>query len=148
MLQPKLLSKREPTTNSFNLESRPFYIVCSNNFDQEYRFEEIRKRLIESYINNQYQRLTELELVKLELGKLRKELDQIKKETERAIVFEFRNINDTFARNELIDYMKTQKKEGRNEGSIFELSQKLRLPADQVEKILYDLQKEKKIELS
>ena len=69
-------------------------------------------------------------------------------ESKSHVVFEFRDIKKDQAKVELVSFMKDQKSKGTTSSSVFELSQKLRLPANQVEEILEELQSEKKVILS
>jgi len=75
---------------------------------------------------------------------LEKELKYIKKENETYIRYKFEVVTDLKARELILEYLKKIKSKTK-EITIFEISQTLKLPADQVEKIIEDLENEEKV---
>ncbi|MBM3199705.1 hypothetical protein FJZ53_02120 [Candidatus Woesearchaeota archaeon] len=82
--------------------------------------------------------------LKNEVEELKSQIENLQKEQNRFIVYEFEKTTNTNAKKLITDYLNSIKSE-RRQLSIFELSQKLKLPADQVETILEQLAKTKKI---
>jgi len=72
---------------------------------------------------------------------LKEELKVIQKEQTEYIRYKFNKISDEMAKEQIIGFLKERKKQ-RNEVTLFEISQVLKIPADQVENIIDNLKKE------
>ena len=79
-----------------------------------------------------------------QLNNLESELRDIKTNQTQHIRYKFDKVNDKEAEKRIIPYLKEIKKQ-RPKITIFEISQHLRLPADQVETIMENLEKSKKV---
>jgi len=99
-------------------------------------------------IRRRYFQRTNFDAFLEELEVLKDKVAALEIESKSHVVFEFRDIKKDQAKVELVSFMKDQKSKGTTSSSVFELSQKLRLPANQVEEILEELQSEKKVILS
>lgn len=75
---------------------------------------------------------------------LRENLERINERLGKTIIYEFDKVSNPQAKQMVEIFLKRIKKD-MPMISVFEISQKLRLPADQVEDILEKLSKEKKV---
>ena len=82
--------------------------------------------------------------LRLKIDMLQEQVQELIEQQKKSIVYEFNKISNEQAKKIIITYLKQIKKE-KSIITIFEISQRLRLPADQVEDILEELSKEKKI---
>ena len=67
---------------------------------------------------------------------------KVEKLEEEKLQFNFLSLTDSQAKEKIIDYLKEKKREGHGVIEIFELSNRLRIPAPQVENIIEGLEKE------
>lgn len=82
--------------------------------------------------------------IKLLLSKeeeIERRLNTLEKEKEDYLVYKFKEVSNKEAKEMIVTYLKGLKRKTK-EISIFEISQELRLPADQVETILEELEEE------
>ncbi len=81
------------------------------------------------------------------LEEIRSDLKRIAERQEGTIIYKFRKVSNEQARSEIVMFLRSIKHE-RTTISIFELSQTLKLPADQVEDILEELEREHRVKLN
>ncbi len=77
---------------------------------------------------------------------LQDQIINLMEQQKRAIIYEFDKIPNERAKSMIIDHLKHVKKE-KTIISVFEISQKLKLPADQVEMIVEELAKDKRVSI-
>lgn len=85
-----------------------------------------------------------IEKLSNELKNLQGQLGNMQEEQKKFMVYEFKTVPAQKAKENIINYLKSIKR-SRENITIFEISQKLRLPADQVETILEELAKIEKV---
>ena len=86
----------------------------------------------------------EISDLKLKIDILQEQVQELIEQQKKSIVYEFNKIPNEQAKKIIINYLKQIKKDIPTI-TIFEISQRLRLPADQVEEILEELSKEKRV---
>ena len=84
--------------------------------------------------------------MKKEIGELKNKLQCLEAGQEAHIIYQFRKIDDDKAKDVIVSYLKGIKQDTA-QITTFEISQKLKLPADQVERIIDILIKEDKVSL-
>ena len=92
-------------------------------------------REIESYPISNFYEYT-LETIQKEIDLFRAELEDIRKKTQCSIVIDFNILDDKEAKKKIMALMNELHKKKVENISVFELSQMLRIRADQVERIL------------
>ena len=77
---------------------------------------------------------------------LQTELEELRNEQSQYIRYKFQRLSNIKAEEEIVQYLKSKKKE-TTRLTIFEISQEIKLPANQVERIIEKLEKEGKVSL-
>ena len=77
---------------------------------------------------------------------LQTELEELRNEQSQYIRYKFQRLSNIKAEEEIVRYLKSKKKE-TTRLTIFEISQEIKLPANQVERIIEKLEKEGKVSL-
>lgn len=98
----------------------------------------------EVFLINMHQQ-REIEKINSTVEAMARVLRKVMEEQTKAIVFEFKQIPFEDAKLEVISFLKDAKSKKIPTETIFGISQKLRLPANQIEEVLEELSKEKKI---
>ena len=78
------------------------------------------------------------------INNLQEELDLFKDEQNQFIKYKFDKMSDEKAKIKIVSYLRKLKKEV-SETTLFEISQKLKISADQVEKIIVKLEEKEKV---
>jgi len=123
------------------VSKQDLYDYLGPQIDQEVTFED--RRIMTMKYGFRTREVIETLFKKIE--ELQNKLKGLVIEQEKCIIYKFRKISNEQGENEIISFLKEIRKE-RKRVSLFEISQKLRLPADQVELIIEKLTKVKKIE--
>ncbi|GBE20555.1 hypothetical protein BMS3Abin17_01296 [archaeon BMS3Abin17] len=79
-----------------------------------------------------------------QMSELKQEVGILREEQEQYIIYKFQDVAYAKAKTMIISYLRKIKKEV-NEMTLFEISQRLKLPANQVEKVIEELEKENKV---
>ncbi len=82
--------------------------------------------------------------MKSEIDTLNDKLKELERKQSRAILYQFKEVTNKEAKEIISQYLKSIKNSVKKI-TIFEISQRLELPADQIEEVLDELEEEKKV---